>query len=160
MASINKVMLIGTLGKDPDKRATSSGDAVTSITLATKETWKDKAGEKQEKTEWHKVVFFRKVAEIAGEYLHKGSLVYIEGKLETKKWEKDGVTRYSTQVNAHEMKMLGQKQVSASKPPSFDRTTQSGFGDTESSNASKSSPAGHPENKGSDFGSMDEDVGF
>ena len=85
MASVCKVILIGNLGKNPETRFMSSGDAVTNITLATTETWKDKNGEKQEKTEWHRVTFYRKLAEIAGEYLRKGSQVYIEGKLETRK---------------------------------------------------------------------------
>lgn len=110
MASLNRVTLIGNLGKDPETRYMSNGDAVTNITLATTDTWKDKNGEKQEKTEWHRVTFYRKLAEIAGQYLKKGAPVYIEGRLETKKWtDKHGIERYSTDIIASDMKMLGSK---------------------------------------------------
>ncbi len=111
MASLNKVILIGNLGKDPETRYMTNGDAVTNITVATSETWKDKAtGEKQEKTEWHRVTFYRRLAEIAGEYLKKGSQVYVEGRLETRKWQdKEGKDRYTTEVIADEMKMLGSR---------------------------------------------------
>ena len=111
MASINKVMLIGNLGKDPEIRYMPSGDAIANLTLATTENWKDKAGEKQEKTEWHRVSMFGRLAEIAGEYLKKGSSVYIEGKLQTRKWQdKDGIEKYSTEVVAETMQMLGSRQ--------------------------------------------------
>lgn len=111
MASVNKVIIVGNLGKDPETRYAPSGDAVTNIVVATTETWKDKAsGEKREATEWHRVVFFGKLAEIAGQYLKKGSQVYLEGKLKTRKWQdKDGQDRYTTEINADEMKMLGSK---------------------------------------------------
>ena len=110
MASLNKVLLIGNLGKDPETRYLSNGDAVTNITLATTDTWKDKNGEKQEKVEWHRVTFYRKLAEIAGQYLKKGAPVYIEGRLETRKWtDKQGIERYSTDIIASDMKMLGTK---------------------------------------------------
>ena len=111
MASVNRVTIIGNLGKDPETRYAPSGDAVTNITVATTETWKDKAtGEKREATEWHRVVFFGTLAEIAGQYLKKGSQVYLEGKLKTRKWQdKDGAERYTTEINADEMKMLGGK---------------------------------------------------
>lgn len=100
MAGINKVILVGNLGKDPEVRYAPSGSAITNITIATSESWKDKnTGEKQEKTEWHRVVFFNKIAEIAGEYLRKGSKVYIEGKLQTRKWtDKEGMDRYTTEI--------------------------------------------------------------
>ncbi len=105
---INKVILVGTCGKDPDTRYTPSGSAVTNISIATNEQWTDKqSGQKQERTEWHNVVFFGRLAEIAGEYLKKGSQVYIEGKLKTDSYEKDGITRYSTKIVANEMQMLG-----------------------------------------------------
>src|SRR4030066_1277537 len=108
MASVNKVILIGNLGKDPETRYMSNGDAVTNITLATTDTWKDKNGEKQEKTEWHRVTFYRKLAEIVGEYLKKGGMIYVEGRLETRKWtDKTGVEKYTTEVIAHEVEMLG-----------------------------------------------------
>lgn len=119
MASVNKVILIGNLGKDPETRYMSNGEAVTNITVATTDTWKDKNGEKQQKTEWHRVTFYRKLAEIAGEYLNKGRPVYIEGYLETRKWvDKDKVERYTTGIIAKDMKMLGSKQdgESASTP--------------------------------------------
>jgi single-strand DNA-binding protein len=107
-------MLIGRLGKDPETRYMTSGEAVTNATLATSENWKDKSGEKQEKTEWHNLVFYRRLAEIAGEYLKKGSQVYIEGKLQTRKYEKDGVTRYTTEIIVNEMTMLGGKSTGGS----------------------------------------------
>ena len=115
MASVNKVILVGNLGKDPEVRYAPSGDAICNITLATSETWKDKqSGEKREATEWHRVVFFGKLAEIAGQYLKKGSSVYIEGMLKTRKWqEKDGSDRYTTEIKADEMKMLGSRGDSA-----------------------------------------------
>lgn len=110
MASVNKVILVGRLGKDPETRYMPNGDAVTNITLATSETWKDKNGEKQEKTEWHRVTFYRKLAEIAGEYLKKGSMAYIEGRLETRKWtDKAGVDKYTTEIIANEMQMLSSR---------------------------------------------------
>lgn len=105
---INKVILVGNLGADPETRYTASGAAITSIRIATSEAWKDKTtGEQQERTEWHRVKFFGRLAEIAGEYLKKGSQVYVEGKLRTDEYEKDGVKRYSTDVIADEMQMLG-----------------------------------------------------
>ena len=112
MASVNRVILIGNLGKDPETRYAPSGDAICNITLATTDTWRDKAtGEKREATEWHRVVFFGKLAEIAGQYLRKGSAAYIEGSLRTRKWQdKDGQDRYTTEIRADEMKMLGSRQ--------------------------------------------------
>lgn len=108
---INKVILIGNLGKDPEIRYAPNGGAVANITLATSESWKDKAtGEKQERTEWHRVVFFGRLAEIAGEYLKKGAQVFIEGRLQTRKWQdKEGKDRYTTEVVANEMQMLGSR---------------------------------------------------
>lgn len=111
MASVNKVILIGNLGRDPEVRYMPSGEAVTNITIATTESWKDKnTGEKRDATEWHRVVFFRKLAEIAGQYLKKGSQVYIEGSLKTRKYQKDGVDHYATEIVADEMRMLGSRQ--------------------------------------------------
>jgi len=105
---VNKVILIGNLGKDPEVRYAANGAAIANITLATSESWKDKnTGEQVEKTEWHRVVFFRRLAEIAGEYLKKGSKVYIEGKLQTRKWQdNNGQDRYTTEIVASEMQML------------------------------------------------------
>ena len=110
MASVNKVILIGNLGADPETRYLPSGDAVTNIRMATTDVWKDKGGEKQEHTEWHRVAFFGKLAEIAGEYLKKGSPVYVEGRIRTRKWQdKDGQDRYSTEIVADRMQLLGSR---------------------------------------------------
>jgi len=110
MASVNKVILIGNLGRDPETRYTTGGDAVTNLRIATTETWKDKAGEKQEKKEWHTVVLFGRQAEIAGEYLKKGRPVYIEGRLQTRKYtDKEGVEKYSTEVVGDRMQLLGSR---------------------------------------------------
>lgn len=112
MPSLNKVMLIGNLGQDPEVRYTAGGDAVTTLSVATTDEWKDKAsGEKRQQTEWHRVVLFKKLAEIAGKHLAKGSQVYLEGRIKTKKWtDKDGVERYTTQVDATELKFLGKRE--------------------------------------------------
>ena len=108
MASVNKVILLGNLGRDPETRYTTGGDAVTNLRIATTDTWKDKAGEKQEKTEWHTVVLFGRQAEIAGEYLKKGRPVYIEGRLQTRKYtDKDGVEKYSTEIVGDRMQLIG-----------------------------------------------------
>jgi single-strand DNA-binding protein len=104
---VNKVILIGNLGKDPEVRYFPNGDAVCNVTLATTESWTDKqSGEKKELTEWHNVVFRRKLAEIAGQYLKKGAKVYVEGSLRTRKWEKDGIDRYTTEIIVQDMQML------------------------------------------------------
>lgn len=111
---VNKVILVGTLGQDPEVKYLTNGNAVCNLSLATSEQWKDKqTGEKKEKTEWHRVVMFGKVAEIAGEYCRKGSQVYIEGKLETREWEKDGVKRYTTEIKVD---MQGTMQLLGGKP--------------------------------------------
>lgn len=114
MASVNRVIIVGNLGRDPETRYSPGGDAITTISVATTETWKDKqSGEKKENTEWHRIVFYRKLAEVAGQYLKKGSQVYIEGKLQTRKWtDKDGVEKYSTEIIAETMQMLGAKEAS------------------------------------------------
>jgi single-strand DNA-binding protein len=108
---VNKVILVGNLGKDPEVRYSPNGQAVANITLATSESWKDKnTGDKQERTEWHRVVFFGRLAEIAGEYLKKGMQVYVEGRLQTRKWQdKEGKDRYTTEIVASEMQMLGSR---------------------------------------------------
>jgi single-strand DNA-binding protein len=113
MASVNKVILIGNLGRDPEVRYTPEGSSITNITIATTDTWKDKnSGEKQERTEWHRVVFFGKLAEIAGQYLKKGRPVYVEGRLQTRKWQdkETGQDRYATEIVAESMQMLGSRQ--------------------------------------------------
>lgn len=110
MSSVNKVILIGNLGKDPETRYTSSGESVANVSLATSESWKDKAGEKKERVEWHKLSFFGKLAEVVGQYLKKGGKIYIEGKLQTRKWQdKDGADRYTTEIVCDRMQMLGTK---------------------------------------------------
>jgi single-strand DNA-binding protein len=125
MASVNKVILVGSLGRDPEVRFMPNGEAVANFSIATSENWKDKAGNKQEKTEWHNIVMYRRLAEIAGEYLKKGRPVYIEGRLQTRKWEKDGVTRYSTEIVADQMQMLGSGQNGDSHQESNLGITQS-----------------------------------
>jgi single-strand DNA-binding protein len=112
--SVNKVILVGRLGKDPETRYMTNGEAVTNATLATSENWKDKSGEKQEKTEWHNLVFYRRLAEVAGEYLKKGAQVYVEGKIQTRKYQtKEGQERYTTEIIVNEMQMLGSKSGGA-----------------------------------------------
>ena len=112
MASINKVILVGNLGRDPETRYMPDGGAVTNVSIATTDTWKDKtSGEKKEATEWHRVVFFNRLAEIAGEYLKKGSQVYVEGRLRTRKWQdKEGQDKYTTEIVCDTMQMLGGRQ--------------------------------------------------
>ena len=109
-SGINKVILVGNLGQDPEVKYTAGGTAVTTLSIATSDSWKDKeTGEDRERTEWHRVVLWRRLAEIAGEYLKKGSKVYIEGQLQTRKWEQEGQTRYTTEVIASEMQFLDSK---------------------------------------------------
>ena len=119
MASVNKVILIGNLGRDPEVRYTPSGSAVCNVTLATTRSWKSKdSGEKQEETEWHRIVFYDRLAEIAGEYLKKGRSIYVEGRLKTRKWtDKDGAEKYTTEVIAQEMNMLGSTAAASSRWP-------------------------------------------
>jgi len=118
MASVNKVILVGNLGADPESRYMPNGDAVCNVRLATTESWKDKSsGEKKEITEWHRVVFYRRLAEIAGQYLKKGTPVYIEGRIRTRKWQdKDGQDRYTTEIEANEMQMLGRREGMGEAP--------------------------------------------
>ncbi len=153
MASVNRVILIGNLGADPEVRYMPSGDAITNIRLATTDTWKDKNGEKQERTEWHRVSFFSKLAEIAGEYLKKGSQVYIEGRLQTRKWQdKDGQDRYTTEVVADRMQMLGGRS---------DSGTHGVAGGGKTSSSGKRTTA-TPSGPGSDndFGNFEDDIPF
>ena len=119
-SGINKVILVGNLGQDPEVKYTAGGAAVTTLSLATSESWKDKdTGSDQEKTEWHRVVLWRRLAEIAGEYLKKGSKVYIEGQLQTRKWEQDGQTRYTTEVIGRDMQFLDSRGSSSSDSSSY-----------------------------------------
>ncbi|WP_298610572.1 single-stranded DNA-binding protein [uncultured Thiothrix sp.] len=130
---INKVILVGTLGRDPETKYMPSGGAITNVSIATSEQWKDKnTGERQERTEWHRVVFYSKLAEIAGQYLRKGQQVYVEGRLQTRKWQgQDGQDRYTTEIIADEMQMLGGRSEGGSvgefnAPPPPAATTSSG----------------------------------
>ena len=124
---VNKVILVGHCGADPETRHTTNGAGVTNLRLATTSSWKDKrTGEQKEATEWHRVVFFGRLAEIAGEYLRKGSQCYIEGRIQTRKWEKDGEDRYTTEIVANEMQMLGGKGGGErSESPTTNRDTES-----------------------------------
>ena len=153
MASVNKVIIVGNLGKDPETRYAPSGDAVTNIVVATTETWKDKAsGEKREATEWHRVVFFGKLAEIAGQYLKKGSQVYLEGKLKTRKWQdKDGQDRFTTEINADEMKMLGSKG---------DGQQQEGQRQQQTQQRPPANTQRKPQGQAGGFSDMDDDIPF
>jgi single-strand DNA-binding protein len=149
--SVNKVILVGRLGKDPETRYMTNGEAVTNVTLATSENWKDKSGEKQERTEWHNLVFYRRLAEVAGEYLKKGSQIYVEGKIQTRKWQdKEGKDRYTTEIIVNEMQMLGSKSGGAG---SFEVVERSSSG----SGAAASRPA--PAAKGN-FDNFDDDIPF
>ena len=114
MASVNKAIIIGNITRDIETRYMPNGEAVANFSIATSESWKDKGGVKQEKTEFHNIVAYRKLAEIIGQYMKKGSPIYIEGSLQTRKWEKDGVTRYSTEIIANQMQMLGSKDGATS----------------------------------------------
>ena len=124
-SGINKVILVGNLGQDPEVKCTAEGAAVTTLSLATSESWKDKdTGSDQERTEWHRVVLWRRLAEIAGEYLKKGSKVYIEGQLQTRKWEQDGQTRYTTEVIGRDMQFLDSRGNSSANNSSYEDTNQ------------------------------------
>lgn len=126
MASVNKVILMGHLGADPESRYMPNGDAVCNVRLATTESWKDKAtGEKKEATEWHRITFFRRLAEIAGQYLVKGVPIYIEGQIKTRKWQdKDGKDQYTTEIHATELQMLGKREESTQPKQPQQRNAQ------------------------------------
>jgi single-strand DNA-binding protein len=171
MASINKVILIGNLGKDPEVRYTPSGSAICNITLATSRNWKDKtSGDKVEETEWHRVVFYDRLAEIAGEYLKKGRPVYVEGRLKTRKWQnKEGQDVYTTEVIATEMQMLGGREGMGGDEGggggggAYNRGAERGGdrgGETRSAPAPRP-PASKPAPKSSTgFDDMDDDIPF
>ena len=161
MASVNKVILIGNLGRDPEVRYAPSGSAICNVTLATSRQWKDKtSGERQEETEWHRVVFYDRLAEIAGEYLKKGKSVYVEGRLKTRKWtDKDGVEKYTTEIVADQMQLLGSREGM-------------GDGGGEGSGARSGAPASRPaggsggtakpaaQKSSTGFDDMDDDIPF
>lgn len=145
MASVNKVILLGNLGRDPETRYTTGGDAVCNLNIATSETWKDKSGEKQEKTEWHRVVLFGRTAEIAGEYLKKGRSVYIEGRLQTKKYtDKDGVEKFSTEIVGDRMQLIGGAREGGGGDAEFSAPSSGGGGRRESSAPSGGGGGGKP----------------
>jgi single-strand DNA-binding protein len=149
MASVNKVIIVGNLGRDPEVRYLPEGGAITNISVATTDTWKDKSGEKQERTEWHRVAFFGKLAEIAGEYLKKGSQVYVEGALRTRKWQdKEGKERYTTEIVADRMQMLGSRGGGSEPMAREPAAAASGGGKTQAKKG------------GGAFDEMDDDIPF
>jgi len=150
MASVNKVIIVGNLGRDPEVRYTPDGASIANVTIATTDTWKDKAtGEKKEATEWHRVVFFGKLAEIVGQYLKKGRQVYVEGALRTRKWQdKEGQERSTTEIVANEMKMLGSREGMSDAPP------------RESGGAASNRPAAAAQPAGSTLNDFEDDIPF
>lgn len=160
---VNKVILVGNLGKDPETRYMPSGGAVCNVTIATSESWTDKAtNEKKEKTEWHKVVFFNKLGEIAGQYLKKGSQVYVEGALRTRKWEKDGIDHYSTEIVASDMQMLGGKPGGGSASMNDDGGSSGGYGERSGGSSARkpASSGGAAPMPAADHGFEDDDIPF
>lgn len=170
MASVNKVIVLGNLGRDPEVRYTANGAAICNVGIATSRQWKDKTtGEKQEETEWHRVVFYDRLAEIAGEYLKKGSSVYVEGRLKTRKWtDKDGVEKYTTEIVAAEMQLLGGRN-SAGGGGGDDMGSMGSMGGGENraaraAPAARSAPAPRPapaaQKSATGFDDMDDDIPF
>jgi len=157
---INKVILIGNLGQDPEVKYMPNGGAVTNVTIATSESWKDKnTGEQKENTEWHRVVFFRRLAEIAGEYLKKGSKVYIEGKLQTRKWQdQSGNDRYTTEIVANDMQMLDSRGGGSGGTGNFNQSPTPNQPSNQSSGAAPQQPAAAP--AGGGMGDFDDDIPF
>ncbi|RLA03069.1 MAG: single-stranded DNA-binding protein [Gammaproteobacteria bacterium] len=155
---INKVILVGNLGKDPEIRYSAAGAAIANITIATSDNWKDKqTGEKQERTEWHRVVFFNRLAEVVGEYLKKGSQVYVEGRLQTRKWQdKEGQDRYTTEIVASEMQMLGGR-TGGGDAGGYD---QSNSYSQRPSSAPAAAPAPAAQNNDGGFDNFDDDIPF
>ena len=159
---VNKVILVGNLGQDPEVRYMPNGNAVTNISVATSESWKDKStGADQERTEWHRVVMFRRLAEIAGEYLRKGSKVYIEGKLQTRKWQdQNGQDRWTTEIVANEMQMLGNRGDDMGSRPSSGQ----GFRDSQPQQQRQASPqqqqSQQQQDGPTDDGFTDDDIPF
>ena len=168
MASVNKVILLGNLGRDPDTRYTTGGDAVTNLNIATSEQWKDKSGEKQERTEWHRVVLFGRQAEIAAEYLKKGRSVYVEGRLQTRKYtDKDGVEKYSTEIVADRMQLIGGARdgggggdTDFGAPPSSGSSSSSGGGTRREGGARPAGGGGAPAGGKKNVDDFDDDIPF
>lgn len=155
MASVNKVILVGNLGKDPEVRYAPSGDAFANVTIATTRSWKDKnSGEKKEETEWHRIVFNGRLAEIAGEYLKKGRSIYVEGRLRTRKWQdKDGADKYTTEIIADQMQMLGSREGMGGG------MDEGGAGGGRPASAPRAAPAAAKKPAGN-FDDMDDDIPF
>ena len=157
MSSVNKVILVGRLGRDPEMKSTPSGQTVAKFSIATDEKFTDKSGEKQERTEWHSVKFFGRLAEIAGEYLKKGRPVYVEGRLRTRKWQdKDGQDRYTTEIVAENMQMLGSREGMGGGAPEFEGGGEEPRAPARSA-PSKPAGAGKP---ASSMADMDDDIPF
>lgn len=161
MASINKVILIGNLGRDPEVRYTPNGAAICNVTIATSRNWKDKtSGERMEETEWHRVVFYDRLAEIAGEYLKKGRSVYVEGRLKTRKWQdKDGVEKYTTEIIADQMQMLGGRDGGGDEGGGYSRSSEGGGGSRPAARA-PAAPKPAPQKSSTGFDDMDDDIPF
>lgn len=164
---VNKVILVGHLGADPEVRYMPNGGAVANVTVATTESWKDKSsGEQQEKTEWHRVVFFARLAEIVGEYLKKGSQMYVEGRLQTRKWQdKSGVDRYTTEIVASEMQMLGGRGGAGGGAGAGSSTASYGGGQSQAAPAAAAPAAGAasavaPAAAGGSYDDFDDDIPF
>ena len=161
MASVNKVILVGNLGRDPEVRFMPNGEAVCNFSIATTDSWRDKNGQKQERTEWHNIVMYRKLAEIAGEYLKKGRPVYLEGRLQTRKWQtKEGQDRYTTEIVADQMQMLGGREGGGSagyEAMDEDQSMQSR--PQQSAAPASSAPAPQPAS-GADFDAFEDDIPF
>jgi single-strand DNA-binding protein len=169
MASVNKVILVGNLGRDPETRYSADGAAICNVSVATTSSWKDKAsGEKKEETEWHRVVFYGRLAEIAGEYLKKGRSVYVEGRLKTRKWQdKDGVEKYTTEIVAEQMQMLGGREGGGGGGGGSSMGDESDYGG--GGGRSAPAPASRPASSGRpaggakqppSFADMDDDIPF
>jgi single-strand DNA-binding protein len=160
MPSVNKVILMGNLGRDPEVRFMPNGDAVCNFSIATTDSWKDKAGERQEKTEWHNIVMYRRLAEIAGEYLKKGRPVYVEGRLQTRKWQtKEGQDRYTTEIIADSMQMLGGRDSASGSDGSSQSQGNDNFDQTPQRNA-PASPNTSNTNAASSFDEFEDDIPF
>ena len=163
MASVNKVIIVGNLGRDPETRYMPNGDAVTNVAVATTESWKDKnSGEKKELTEWHRITFYRKLAEIAGQYLKKGSQVYVEGRLQTRKWtDKDGIERYTTEIIADTMQMLGSRQGMGGGGGGGGHSMDDDYGSAPAPRQSSGGGAARPASRPApNFSDMDDDIPF
>lgn len=168
MASVNKVILVGNLGRDPEVRYMPNGEAVANFSIATTDNWKDKSGQRQERTEWHNIVMYRRLAEIAGEYLKKGRPVYIEGRLQTRKWQtKEGQDRYTTEIIADQMQMLGGRDGGGGGGASYDGGddfnqdySQSAPRQQAAPAQQRPAPAAAPKPAGGGFDDFEDDIPF